>query len=155
MNMNINISSAKMAFGTFNNSQDYSSYIINKKAKNIYCNKNKCIPRKHVNSQSEMLLLNTSNYNNYNNNLTTRNLDNLNTTNLNINLITKLDLTDVPVIQSNVIGQPIISPTPLSTTVIPYIVYTIDPSGNLFGNTVCGLNNYEHYLVYNPQLNSN
>ena len=151
----MNISSGKMAFGTFNNNQDYSSYNINKKAKNIYCNKNKCIPRKHVNSQSEMLLFNRYNISNYYDNLNTKNLDNLNTKNLNINLITKLDLTDVPVIQSNILGKPIISPTPLSTTVIPYIVYTIDPSGNLFGNTVCGINNYEHYLVYNPPPNPN
>jgi hypothetical protein len=70
-----------------------------------------------------------------------------NKSNLNINLITKLDLTDVPVISNNS-GE---SPTTLdiSDNVIPYLNYRIDPSGLLFGNTVCGLYNFENYLSYN------
>ena len=31
----------------------------------------------------------------------------------------------------------------------PYLKYNIDPSGNLFGNTVCGINNFENYVVPN------
>ena len=41
-------------------------------------------------------------------------------------------------------------PAPLDTTSISYLDYTIDPSGNLFGNTVCGTNNFQNYLVFNP-----
>ena len=63
---------------------------------------------------------------------------------LNINLITKLDLTNVPVIQ-NFINNDI--PTTIVLTSIPYLEYNIDPSGNLFGNTICGINNYEKYRV--------
>jgi hypothetical protein len=31
----------------------------------------------------------------------------------------------------------------------PYLKYHIDPSGNLFGNSVCGINNFENYIVPN------
>ena len=31
-----------------------------------------------------------------------------------------------------------------------YNRYIIDPSGQLFGNTQCGVNNFLNYLVYNP-----
>jgi hypothetical protein len=31
-----------------------------------------------------------------------------------------------------------------------YTTYTIDPSGNLFGNTECGLENWKNYLVLEP-----
>ena len=41
-------------------------------------------------------------------------------------------------------------PTNLSLLTIPYLEYTIDPSGNLFGNTVCGTDNFQNYLVFNP-----
>ena len=56
----------------------------------------------------------------------------------------------VPVIQKN--GIPPIVPTEIIITplTVPYLDYTIDPCGNLFGNTLCGSNNYRHYLVYNP-----
>ena len=33
-----------------------------------------------------------------------------------------------------------------------YARYIIDPSGQLFGNTSCGVNNFLNYLVYNPPL---
>jgi hypothetical protein len=60
-----------------------------------------------------------------------------NKTNLNRNLITKLNLSNVNVIDK----------IPLSD---PYLAYNIDPDGELFGNSVCGLNNYNNYLEYNP-----
>ena len=61
-----------------------------------------------------------------------------NKTNLNRNLVTKLNLSNVTVIES-------IPPSE------PYLAYNIDPDGELFGNSVCGLNNYVNYLEYNPQ----
>jgi len=55
-------------------------------------------------------------------------------------LITKLNLMDVNVVQ----------PVDMSMNSIPYLYYNIDPSGQLFGNTVCGINNFLNYLEYNP-----
>ena len=60
------------------------------------------------------------------------------------NLITKLDLTDVPVIL----------PTTITTVTDPYKYYNIDPSGNLFGNTICGIDNWEKYMVYDASYNT-
>ena len=39
-------------------------------------------------------------------------------------------------------------PTTISTDAVPYLDYNIDPCGNLFGNTICGINNYVNYMVY-------
>jgi hypothetical protein len=61
-------------------------------------------------------------------------------------LVTKLNLTGVPVIQNNNNGD---VPTNLDKTSIPYLDYTIDPSGNLFVNTICGANNFQNYLQFN------
>jgi len=56
-----------------------------------------------------------------------------NTSDLNINLFTKMDLKDVIVIDDKGI---------------------IDPSGVLFGNTECGMNNFENFIVpYYPSTN--
>jgi hypothetical protein len=62
-------------------------------------------------------------------------------------LVTKLNLTNIPVIQQN---KPYTVPAYLNKTAIPYLDYTIDPSGNLFGNTICGIDNFQNYLQYNP-----
>ena len=70
-----------------------------------------------------------------------------NTANLNINLVTKLNLADVPVIQQN--GIPSTTPAYFNATAPPYLAYTIDPCGNLFGNTICDTNNYQNYLEVN------
>ena len=72
-----------------------------------------------------------------------------NKNNLNINLITKLDLTEVCVIANATNNA---CATNIVYDEIPdfYINYIIDPSGNLFGNTQCGTNNFLNYLVYNP-----
>lgn len=107
----------KNTFGVFNEPQGSGEYTLNKKKSIIFCRG--CV----------------SNNNHYN------------TANLNINLITKLNLNNVPVIQQN---YPYAVPTNLSLSSIPFLDYTIDPSGNLFGNTLCGTNNYQDYLQYNP-----
>ena len=116
-------------------------YIQNKKALTTFCKANSCKPSKGVGTQSNLLLRNTSNYLNY------YSLGDIDTTNLYINLVTTLDLSGVPVIQLN---KPDFNvPTDISATVPVYTEYLIDPCGNLFGNTTCGVNNYENYLVYN------
>ena len=66
---------------------------------------------------------------------------------LNINLITSLDLTNVNVLQetNNNNNNTITKIDPKKDV---YLNYTIDPNGQLFGKTICGINNYQNYLVY-------
>lgn len=130
--------SGKKTFGVFIEPLAAGEYIYNKKAKATYCNANNC----PINSSESNLLLykRANNINNF----PCKNI--INKANLNINLITKLNLKDVPVIadfSGNVV------PTTISTGVIPYLRYNIDPSGDLFGNSICGINNYVRYMQYN------
>jgi hypothetical protein len=142
----------RKAFGVNKPVQNAGDYILNKKTKNAYCNISLCRPQNKVVNQSDLLALRKSNY------LYNRCVSyNFNKTNLNITLFTKLDLTGVRVLADAITGQ---SPTkilPLTTenfTALaqnPYYArYTIDPCGELFGNTTCGINNYQDYVVYNP-----
>lgn len=160
---------ARAAFGENTKVQNARDYILDKSAKTNFCNTKFCDPLKKVkvSSQSDLLLLrktktlnyytslikqpNNSNYINSNyvsNRIPTYDF---NKSNLNVNLITKLDLKDVRVIKNNLTGQ---TPTPIilnPSSGIPYYDnYIIDPDGVLYGNTICGVNNYEKFMVYNP-----
>jgi hypothetical protein len=135
-------------FGVFKEPQSSGDYILNKKAKTVYCNPNICIPIKNVGSQSNLNMLKLSNYLKYYNCK-----NSFNNRNLNVNLITQLNLMDVPVLQNNIT---LACPTTMTKTsnVIdkdPPYIYTIDPSGNLFGNTTCGINNYVGYMEPLPK----
>lgn len=123
------------SFGVFYEPNDAGDYILNKKAKATFCGGNKCTPSISVNTQGNLLLLKKSNYLSY-----YQCINNVNKTNLNVNLITKLNLENVNVLQ----------PQDMSLNAIPYTYYTVDPDGELFGNTPCGYNNYLNYLQYNP-----
>ena len=141
-----NSSSANKAFGVFLQPQNAGDYIYNKKVKSTYCNANICTPSLTVGSESNYLLFKRANklrvY---------PCLNSINKANLNINLITKLDLSgNIPVIQDASGNTP--STITISTT--PYLEYNIDPSGNLFGNTICGINNWEKYMVYDASYNT-
>ena len=131
----------KNTFGVFKESQEAGEYILNKKAITTFCNPNICVPSRTLLTQSNRLLLR-----NANNIYFGISKDTYNTSNLNVNLVTKLNLSGVPVI-IDVSGN---SPAQLNVTSIPYLDYTIDPSGNLFGNTICGTNNFQNYLEFNP-----
>ncbi len=140
----INISSANRAFGEFKEPKDAGDYIHNKKARATYCVANSCQPSIKVYSESDRLLFNKSNQ------LSLYPCANgINTANLNINLITSLDLSGISVVKdmSNNTVPAVIDPNS-----IPYLRYEIDPSGNLFGNTVCGINNFTKLLV--PNVNN-
>jgi hypothetical protein len=126
----------KNTFGVFSEPLDAGEYIKNKQAKAMFCKTYNCTPNIKVGSESNFILYKKTNY--------LKVTNNINKSNLNINLITKLDLTNVPVIQ-NFTNNDI--PTTIVLTSIPYLEYNIDPSGNLFGNTICGINNYEKYRV--------
>jgi hypothetical protein len=135
------INSGKRAFGVFSESLNASQYTYNKKAQTTYCLNNICKTNTKVGTESNLLLFKSSNRLN---NLTCKKL--INNANLDINLITKLNLTDIPVI-SDFSGN--VGPTTISTSVAPYLHYNIDPSGYLFGNSICGINNYVAYMQYN------
>ena len=139
---------AKPAFGSNRESINAGDYILRKKTRSYFCTSGLC-PQKYIlNTQGELNLLRTAKY-----------LDSVkcklpfDKNNLNINLVTKLDLTDVCVIE-DVSGN--VCPTSIVYSEIPnfYNRYIIDPSGQLFGNTECGINNFLNYLVYNPRYNN-
>jgi hypothetical protein len=66
------------------------------------------------------------------------------------NLYTKLDLNElngkVPVIGDVATNS---FPSAVCINTLPYLTYNIDPYGVLFGNSVCGINNYRNFVVYN------
>ena len=137
------------SFGVFSEPLDAGDYIYNKKARASFCVANNCTPAVKVGTQSNMLLFNRSN------NLSVFPCQNyFNKSNLNINLVTQLNLLDVPVIQdfSNNDVPTSIVPTTMgnANTNYPYLTYDVDPSGNLFGNTICGINNFVNYMEYIP-----
>ena len=131
----------KNTFGVLKESQDAGEYILNKTASTRFCSPNVCVPNRALLTQSSRLILRTANKIYF-----SRCQDPYNTANLNINLVTKLNLSDVPIIIDTSGNYPAY----LDVTSIPYLDYTIDPSGNLFGNTVCGTDNFQNYLVFNP-----
>jgi hypothetical protein len=135
--------SGNSAFSAFIESVDAGYYIYNKKAKATYCATNNCVPATKVGSESNLLLYKRANVIN---NFPCRNV--INKSNLDINLITKMNLFGAHVIADASGNTP--------TTIIPGNTYNIDPDGELFGNTICGINNYLHYLQYNlPYKTSN
>ena len=137
--------SGKSAFGSLIKPLDAGYYIYNKKAKTTYCITNSCIPSTKVGSESNLLLYKRANIIN---NFPFKYV--INKSNLEINLITKLNLTDVSVIANSSGNVP-------TTIIAGNLNYNIDPNGNLFGNSICGINNYLHYLQYNVpnQIQSN
>ena len=142
MNRPFSTQPAKPAFGTFhNNNGSAGDYIINKKSKNILCNIDLKNQYKNMKFGSQNDFINA-----YKQNI----LDicqgsSFNKSNLNINLITKLNLENICVIKNNNTNK---CPTTINLCSIPYLTYTIDPNGLLFGNSYCGANNYLNYLQY-------
>ena len=132
----------KNTFGVLKEPQDAGQYIQKKRASYSFCPPNVCVPSRTVVTQSNRLLLKEANRIYFS---ACRNPYNI--ANLNINLVTKLNLSGVPVIIDTSNNT---YPTILNLLTIPYLEYTIDPSGNLFGNTVCGTDNFQNYLVFNP-----
>jgi len=130
-------------FGGFSESSQAGEYILNKKSQSIYC-----VPNVKPRTQSNLLLLKKLKC------LQHQKFDNTKASkqDLNYGLITTIDLKNVNVIENNNTNA---TPTPIDSTITdPYLEYNIDKLGQLFGNTSCGLNNYENYRVYNrPFIN--
>jgi hypothetical protein len=128
-------------FGANRESIEAGDYIQKKKARATYCNSNVCIKK------------NTGTYENYNLLHTAQQLDTyncylpFNKYDLNRNLFTQLDTSGVCVIRDASNGT-------CATTINPsldiYDNYIIDPSGVLFGNSVCGINNFVNLMVKIP-----
>jgi hypothetical protein len=114
---------AKPTFGSNKESMGAGDYIV-KKAKATNCN---CVNTNEKN-------VSFYNFNKYD---------------LNLNLFSKMDLSNVCVIE-DMSGN--VCPTKIIYNEIPnfYTRYIIDPNGQLFGNTNCGTNRFLTHLVYNP-----
>ena len=136
----------KTTFAQFNQPLNAGEYTLIKKTKYSFCKPDYCHPNKNLYSQSNYLLFKKAN------DLATNPYD-INHTQLYINLITKLDLSDNVIVVTDLSGNGY--PVKIDTNVEPYLTYNIDPSGNLFGNTVCDINNFENYIVYNPPSGNN
>ena len=134
-------STGKKTFGVFSEPKNAGEYIANKKARATYCVANSCVPSVKVGSQSNLLLFNTSNR------LSVYPCKNIiDRTNLYINLLTKLDLPETIAVIEDFSGNQF--PSTINSTTTPYLEYNIDPCGNLFGDTICGINNFVNYMVY-------
>ena len=133
------------AFGNFVPSQGAGDYIQNKKNRHAtICGTKSCLPKTSVASQGDYLVRKQAIYNYYYSDI--NNTQSIKT-DLNYGLVSKMVLSGVSVIKNNTTGK---SPTTLDPALpTPYFHYTIDPSGNLFGNNICGINNFENYAIYN------
>ena len=152
MSRSFNNNSGKKTFGVFSESLDAGEYIRNKKTRASFPIANKCKQSTKFRSESDYLLYNKSNY------LSVYScVNSVDKSELFINLFTQLDLTSVPVIQNfdNLNVPTSIVPTTLNNAnFYPYLTYNIDPSGVLFGDTVCGIDNYTNFMVYTPPQNN-
>jgi hypothetical protein len=132
----------KQSFGQSSSNQTAGDYISNKKAQATFCSLKICLPKTPTVNQSNYLLLKKANYIRYSD---ATNPQGTSKNDLASGLTTTIDLLDVPVIQNNA-G---VSPTTISTSSIPYLTYMIDPSGVMFGNTICGLNDINNFRIIN------
>lgn len=134
---------ARPAFAVYKEPAVYSDLYYNKRSTNMYCLQNACHFNKPLGTEKNLLL-----FKNYVVNRKSGN--SINTYQLYINLLTKLNLKDVPVIASIPEG---ISPVEINASAIPYYSYNVDPNGVLFGNSPCGLLNYVNFMECNfPKL---
>ena len=132
----------RQTFGQSSPNQTAGDYILNKKAKSTFCNSKICLPRTPTSNQADYLLLKNKNYARYSN---VTNPQGTSKNDLVSGLTTTINLLNVPVIQ-NTTG---VSPTTISTSSIPYLTYVIDPSGVMFGNNICGLNDINDFRIIN------
>lgn len=132
-----NTYTGKNTFGVLKESRQAGDYTINKGALAWVCPPNICVRNKTGVTQNNYLLLKKAKALYVN--------DLYNPADLNMNLVTQLDLSGCSIILDNS-GN--IVPAHLSILSTPYLDYTIDPSGVLFGNTICGATNFTEYLKY-------
>jgi hypothetical protein len=127
----------KNTFGVLKEPIQAGDYTTNRGALAGFCPPNICVRNRTGVTQSNYLRLKRAKALYVN--------DLYNPANLNMNLVTQLDLSGCSIILDNS-GN--VVPAKLSITSRPYLDYTIDPSGVLFGNTICGAVNFTEYLKY-------
>jgi hypothetical protein len=132
--------SANSAFANQKPISDAGDYITQKKIKYSFCKPNICHPNKNVNTQSNLLNLKQAN------SLAFYPYSNFDKTQLYSNLYSSLVLNSNVQSFSNLSGQ---YPVNVDPDTISWTNYIIDPSGQLFGLTPCGIQNFENYVVYN------
>ncbi len=124
-------------FAKFKSSCPSSDFTQWKKIQSIYCNQS-CCPNIYLDRysmQSSKRIHNPSSI--------------IDHSQLYINLFTKLNLNnDIPVVGNLKNNNSYPTPIDTSNNEVSYLAYNIDPSGILFGNNVCGLDNFESFLVY-------
>jgi len=133
---------AKQAFGVYQPIQFANDVTVRKSIINQFCpfNTKTCNKNYQLNNSGDLLAFKKSyKYKNYF-------YKAYNRSNLNVNLYTKLDLRNVNVLQSN---YPTNSPTAIDPNINFIENYSIDPKGELFGNTNCGINNYVKFQTIN------
>jgi hypothetical protein len=130
-----NVASGKKAFGGFKESKTSGEYCQRLKAKATFCRVDCLNEGLTLNSQSDLIMFRAA---------VRQKKDccsaDIDTADLNINLISTLDLAGVAVLSAS---------SDLENK--PYSV-VIDPSGNLFGNDACGINNYVRYMTIEPDI---
>ena len=138
---------AKPSFAQVNGPMNSGQYIKQKKVQYSFCAPNICKPNKNIYTYEKYYGLRAANSLKFNSIFSS-----FNNSDLYAGLYTKLDLS---ILRGN---TPVIStltgtfPVTINTET-PYLQYNVDPSGNLFGNTVCGINNFLNYVVYDVSLN--
>jgi hypothetical protein len=113
--------SAKAAFGTLKKNMYQSDYLNKKKGIAMACEK-RC-----TNNNNGDNIFSTNKYN------------------LIIGQYTEMNLTNVVTVD-NITSTPVVI-NPYDTNPF-YYTNTIDPYGQLFGTSPCGILNYNHYIVY-------
>ena len=146
---------AKPTFGTLRPNVFQSDYIVNKKAKLAYCNSpSKC--GNNINaSYNQMNLFNNGRRISFNY-LANNKLVPFNKTNLVAGLYSKMDLENVCTLINGFPCNQIDTCTACKNAVsidkdslVPLNwSNTIDPVGELFGNTLCGANNFIDYMKF-------
>lgn len=121
-----------------------SDYLQRKKTKHTFCTSSNCLSGTAFRSEGQHLLWKQRQQ------LLRNPYPYFDHTQLYINLYTHLDLSElrdasVPVV-ADLSGNTF--PIVLNPEVNPLLTYVVDPSGALFGNSVCDINQYVQYMDY-------
>ena len=148
---------AKATFGALKPDLYQSDYITNKKAKLAFCDiKYLC---KNIKKASSYNQLNLYNQGRYLKGLEVGTIWPFDKADLIFGLYSKMELKNVcTVIEGppcdkidSCAGCSAITKIDPSETNPFYFMHTIDPVGELFGNSSCGTNNFVNYMVYNKK----
>ena len=145
------------AFGTIKENLFQSDYISRKNAQLTYCNSSSYC--NNITAANSFKQVNSYNLGVYINNLNNCNIIPVSNNNLEAGLYSKLNLNGICTVNA---GPPPLQPftsnscnsTPVQiipSSTIPFnYSYTIDPLGEEFGLTQCGVSNFTKYMVFYP-----